>query len=327
MIIEFQLAAAVGAPDRVDAKVSRLAILGLPQQDALGPGLASHLEAILVQELPVVLGTRLATGDRLVESDQSIQHVRALHRVVAVGHVAKVFLAGQLAKIKLPRVRQEELVAGGVDHALGHRVTLAISVRIDQVEQLLVGGIVVEFRYAVVNVVADRGSPEAVRLIVMIHRAFDVQYVDHDRSDPPHAIIDCCGHPGSPATFGSAGDDKAFDGSVFRLGTVHHGLHRVHGADDGFDHRQPRRPGGIARFDVLHPGVRNQIVFDSLLAVLMKNQGLIRNHAQFRHHGLGRQGEAHHPIVSLRRGRAAVAASADEHQPRIIRQVLGPDDR
>ena len=63
-----------------------------------------------------------AGGQRLVS-------VSVLEPVVGVGHVAEIFHARQVVKIELRGVRQEELVAGGVDDELRHRESLPILIR------------------------------------------------------------------------------------------------------------------------------------------------------------------------------------------------------
>ena len=81
-------------------------------------------------EAPGKSGPRLLCDDRLVEGEHAFLRIGAPQGVVGVGDVAEVFLPGQRIEIKTRRVRQEELIAGGIDHEFRQRQAIAVGERV-----------------------------------------------------------------------------------------------------------------------------------------------------------------------------------------------------
>ncbi len=162
---------------------------------------------------------------------------------------------------------------------------MAIEVGIDDAVQGQHAWVVVPLKNLVLIVIPDRLGPEAIDLGVMPDRRSDVDDIDHDRNDRLHATIDRSGHPGRPTPLRRPSHHELLDPPTLLARPF---LHAIHGADHALDHRKSRQPGGVAGFQVLVPGVPDQIVLRAFLPVAMKYQRLVGNRLQFDHHAAAR---------------------------------------
>ena len=100
-------------------------------------------------------------------------------------------------------------------------------------------------------------------------------------------------------------------GWPFRSAELLNGVHRGHGT---LDHRLQQRPVGVARFEVVHEGLGDQIILD-----LSLKQGLVRHLGQHRDPGAAelRQGGPKQMVGRLRLSARAAAADEQEHDVRV----------
>ena len=88
-------------------------------------------------------------------------------------------------------------------------------------------------------------------------------------------------------------------------------LHAIHGPDGALGHRQAGQPGVVAGFQILVPGVADEVVLFSLDAVVVKDERLIGHHPQLGDDAVSRLGDLQDQRVG-RFGRiASIVTSGD----------------
>ena len=178
--------------------------------------------------------------------------------MVGVGDVADVLFTLEIFPVELPGVGEEELVAGTMDEEFGLGEAVPVAVGFDELHEVGVFGMVHFVHQPLLEVVADGRGPEAIGAVVVDEALFEVEHVDDEGHESDDALVDSGGGPGGPTAFGGPGDDELVDGCVLLL---HEGGDGVHGADGGFGHGHAGGPGFVAGFEVVVPGVGDEIVF------------------------------------------------------------------
>src|ERR687896_416167 len=116
--------------------------------------------------------------------------------MVAVGNVADVFLTGQAAPVEPSRVRDEELIAWGVDEVLRQAQAFAegwsadVGIRIDHELQSGTLGRIDALEDLVIVIVLQGGGKAAIHLHVMLRLPREVEDIKDSGRNGLHAMID-----------------------------------------------------------------------------------------------------------------------------------------
>src|SRR5690606_20584367 len=119
------------------------------------------------------------------------------------------------------------LIACSVDNILWHRQAMAVVKRIDQLVQVGDAGVIQSLHNAVLNVIANRGSPESIGGKVILHGWFDVNHVDDQRHDSNDTWVES-GEPSGPAALRTARDYEFIDRLFTTLLRSRYGCHGIH---------------------------------------------------------------------------------------------------
>ena len=202
--------------------------------------------------------------DRFLAPAQIVSGIGGLIDQLRRWQIRPVMTQGIDRPVTIVRAEQQKL---------WHIVALPIGIRIDPTSQLLHRRIIHSPDQIQISIIMNLFALLAVHFLRPVDLRFHIQHVDHHRRDPFDPRVNRSRQPGGPAAFGSATHHESLD---LLIGTLLRKLlHRVHGPDRAFDHREQQRPCFITALDVLIKCVGNQRIL--LFAAVKRLVGNLRH--------------------------------------------------